>query len=201
MVSHPVTTVILAGGRGVRIGGNKGLQLLQGKPLLTWVLEKVKYASAEVLLNVNDVTGGYEKFGCRVIVDELEDWQGPLAGLQAALRVAQSDWIMTVPCDTPFLPDDLIDRLGNALDKSEAEAVVVVVGGYRQPTIALYRKQVLAKLGDFLAKRERKVNAWLDTLQVIEVEFDDVDLFNNINTPEELEQAQNKAAGLTLYSK
>ena len=190
MMGQVITTVILAGGQGTRIGGDKGLRHLHGRPLLAWVLDAVCCQSDEVLLSANDSREEYANFGCPVIADQTSGWAGPLAGLQSALRCARHDWVASVPCDTPFLPDDLIARLSVAV--GEAEAAVAVVEGRRQPTIALYRKNVLPKLDAYLAGGERKVGGWLDTLQVSEVVFDDAAAFININTLEELEGYNNR---------
>ena len=181
-----VTTVVLAGGLGKRMGGDKGLQILHGRPLLGWVLAAVGQESAAVFINANSLANAYAAFGCPLIADQLPDWPGPLAGLHAALLTASTDYVMTVPCDTPFLPANLISRLQAAMSEGGAEAAVAVAGGRRQPTVALYNKNVLPRLLDYLAGGGRKVNDWLDRLQLIEVVFDNVAEFDNINTQEDL---------------
>lgn len=189
MMRQPVTTVILAGGQGARIGGDKGLRILHGRPLLAWVLDAVRSQSDEVLISANGGREEYDAFGCPVIADQLTGWAGPLAGLQSALRCARHDWVASVPCDTPFLPSDLIAWLFATM--GEADAAVAAVEGRRQPTIALYRKTVLPRLDAWLASGERKVGGWLDTLQVNEVVFDDAAAFININTQQELKTHNN----------
>jgi molybdopterin-guanine dinucleotide biosynthesis protein A len=184
-----VSTVILAGGRGARIGGDKGLQVLRGRPLLLWVLEAVRGQSDEVLISANDKCAAgaeYASFGYPLIADITPDSAGPLAGLQAALSVARHAWVATVPCDTPFLPDDLLARLLAAA--GDAGAAVATVAGKRQPTIALYRKSVLPELNEYLASGERRVGGWLATLQTADAAFDDPGAFINVNTQQELEQ-------------
>lgn len=183
---NAVSTVILAGGLGTRIGGGKGLQYLHGRALLDWVLMVVRPQSAEVMISVHAHDVAYERDDCRLIVDQTQnDWIGPLAGLQSALCNARHDWIASVPCDTPFLPDDLIVRLSIAINPF-SEAVVAMVEGQRQPTVALYRKDVLPKLDDYLASGARKVGDWLNTLRVNEVVFEDAAGFANINSLSEL---------------
>lgn len=184
-----VTTVILAGGLGRRIGGDKGLQSLQGRALIDWVLVAVRRDSDEILINANTAQEAYAHFGYRVIADQLPDWQGPLAGLHAALLCAKTDYVMTVPCDTPFLPDNLLARLLDALMQCSTDAAVAVAGGYRQPAIALYRRNVLPRLLAYLDSGGRKVSDWLDTLQVSEVVFDNESDFDNINTLDDLARA------------
>ena len=186
---HAITTVILAGGLGKRIGGAKGLQLLRGKPLLGWVLDSVGGQSGEVLINVNGAPDDYARFGRRMIADRIPGWAGPLAGLHAALRAAQFDLVACVPCDTPFLPDDLLPRLLAAVGADAVDAAVAVAGGKRQPTIGLYRKSVLSGLDAYLHSGGRKVADWQDTLRLNEVVFDNAAAFANINSHDELVQA------------
>lgn len=187
----PVTTVILAGGLGKRMGGDKGLQILHGKPLMGWVLEAVRHESAEILINANSApdpsaTAAYAGFGYPLIADQMPDWPGPLAGLHAGLLSAAHDYVLTVPCDTPFLPANLLSRLQRGLLAQSAEAAVAVTGGRRQPAIALYHKNVLPKLEGYMGAGGRKVNDWLECLQLSEVVFDNAAEFDNINTQEDL---------------
>lgn len=184
-----VTTVILAGGLGRRIGGDKGLQTLHGRALIAWVLDAVSRDSDEILINANNSQAAYAHFGYPVIADQILDWQGPLAGLHAALLCAKTDYVLTVPCDTPFLPENLLARLLDALVQRSTDAAVAVVGGYRQPAIALYRRNVLPRLLAYLESGGRKVNDWLDTLQLSEVVFDNDADFDNINTLDDLNRA------------
>ena len=185
-----VTTVILAGGLGKRIGGNKAQKLLQGKPLIAWVLDSVGQHSAEILINANFSAEGFSQYGYRVVADQYTGNQGPLAGLHAAMACAKYRLVVTVPCDTPFLPHDLILRLLPAVAEGNAEAAVVVVEGCRQPTLAIYNRAVLPKLSKFLESGGRKVGDWLDTLIVNEVMFDNEIGFGNINSMADLESAE-----------
>lgn len=183
-----ITTVILAGGLGKRIGGDKGLQQLHGRALIEWVLDTVDKQCEEVLLNVNGEHGAYARFGRRIIADDTPGWVGPLAGLQSALRYARHDWVACVPCDTPFLPDDLLARLFAAASMDATETAVVVAEGKRQPTIALYHKNVLPGLDIYLASGGRKIKDWQDTLHLSEVVFDNATAFTNINSLDDLSQ-------------
>jgi len=181
-----ITTVILAGGLGTRIGGAKGLQSLHGRTLIDWVLDTVSGQSEEVLINVNAESDAYVRFGRRIIADQTSDWAGPLAGLQSAMHYAHHAWVASVPCDTPFLPDDLIARLFAAVRTNATEAAVAVVEKRRQPAIALYHKNVLPRLDAYLASGGRKVRDWQDTLHLSEVVFDNAIAFTNINSPDDL---------------
>ncbi|MDE2309621.1 MAG: molybdenum cofactor guanylyltransferase [Betaproteobacteria bacterium] len=179
---------------GTRIGGVKALQPLHGRTLIDWVLDAVSGQSGEVLINANEEHDAYVRFGRRIIADQTSDWAGPLAGLQSAMRHTRHDWVASVPCDTPFLPDDLMVRLFAAVGANAAEAAVAVVKGRRQPTIALYHKSVLPGLDAYLASGGRRVRDWQDTLQLSEVVFDNAIAFTNINSPDDLTLANRIAA-------
>lgn len=190
----PISTVILAGGLGTRIGGSKGLQPLHGRTLIDLVLDTVCRQSDEVLINVNDAHDAYVRFGHKIIADQTPGWTGPLAGLQSAMHCARHDWVACVPCDTPYLPDDLLARLFAAIKSEHAEAAVAVADGKRQPTIALYHKRVLPSLDAYLSSGGRKVTDWQNTLHRIEVVFDNAISFTNINSQDELTQANRMTA-------
>ncbi len=183
-----ITGVILAGGQGRRMGGvDKGLRELRGKPMIAWVLERFAPQVGEVLINANQNLDVYARFGYRVIADELGGFAGPLAGLQRGLSEASQPLVATVPCDSPFLPADLVARLGAALHAQQAQLAVARTGDQPHPVFCLCRRDVLPHLTRFLAGGGRKIDAWYMTLCVAEVAFDDEpDAFSNINTPEEL---------------
>lgn len=182
---RPITTVLLAGGEGRRIGGDKALQALHGRPLIEWVLDAIRSGSDEVLISANDNLDAYTAYGYQLVRDEAAGYAGPLAGLQAGLRRARNAWVACVPCDTPFLPPNLLSRLVQESDG--AECTVAVAADRRQPTIALYSKDVLAKLDNYLASGGRKVRDWQGSLRVREVVFNDIASFANINTRSELD--------------
>jgi molybdenum cofactor guanylyltransferase len=191
-----VTGVILAGGQGRRMGGvDKGLLSLDGRPLVQWVLERLAPQVGTVLINANQNLARYGEFGCTVLPDTVPGFAGPLAGLHAALSAAETPLILTVPCDSPFLPADLLQRLQRALDAENAELAVPRVGNQVHRAFALVRREILPKLDAFLASGERKVGLWHASLNVAQVGFDDEsDAFSNINTPEELAHCQKPPA-------
>ena len=188
-----VTGVILAGGQGRRMGGvDKGLRELRGKPMIEWVLERFAPQVDAVLINANQNLELYARYGHPVITDEIGGFAGPLAGLQCALRAARHPLLATVPCDSPFLPEDLVARLDTALQAGHAQLAVARTGNQPHPVFCLCRRDVLPHLTQFLAGGGRKIDAWYATLRVIEVAFDDApDAFSNINTPEELSAFEN----------
>jgi molybdopterin-guanine dinucleotide biosynthesis protein A len=140
-----------------------------------------------VLINANQNLARYAAFGCTVLPDRIPDFAGPLAGLHAALEQTATPLIATVPCDSPFLPLDLVQRLLAALVADEAELAVARAGGRAHRAFCLARRELLPKLDAFLAAGDRKVGLWHASLKVVEVDFDDeAAAFDNINTPEEL---------------
>jgi molybdopterin-guanine dinucleotide biosynthesis protein A len=183
-----ITGVILAGGLGRRMGGvDKGLQLLNEKPMVQWVLERFAPQVDELLINANQNTEQYGVFGHPVMPDQIPDFAGPLAGLHAALAKASHPLVATVPCDSPFLPADLISRLKTALDANNADLAVARTFDQPHPVFCLCRRKVLPHLTTFLESGGRKIDRWYETLQVVEVSFDDeAEAFSNINTRDEL---------------
>ena len=183
-----ITGVILAGGQGRRMGSvDKGLRELRGKPMIEWVLERLAPQVEAVLINANQNLERYAHFGHPVVTDEIGGYAGPLAGLQCALNAARHPLVATVPCDSPFLPADLVVRLDTALRARQAQLAVAKTGNQPHPVFCLCRRDVLPHLTQFLAGGGRKIDAWYATLRVVEVAFDDeADAFSNINTPQEL---------------
>ena len=184
----PVTGLVLAGGRGRRMGGvDKGLQPLDGKPLVAWVLERLEPQVGTLLINANQNLEAYGRFGKAVIADRIGGFAGPLAGLHAGLAACTTALLVSVPCDSPFLPRDLVARLRAGLEAAHAELAVVRSGGRLQPVFALMRRGVVDGLGDFLAGGGRKVEAWFASLAVATVDFPDAAAFANINSRAELD--------------
>lgn len=184
----PVTGIVLAGGLGRRMGGvDKGLQVLRGKPMVQWVIGRFAPQVDEVLINANQNLDAYRAFGHRVVPDAIGGFAGPLAGLHRGLSEARHDLVATVPCDSPFLPADLVDRLRAALERQDAALAVARTGDQAHPVFCLCRKTVLPGLTAFLESGGRKIDAWYAALTVAEVAFDDEPgAFSNINTEAEL---------------
>ena len=183
-----ISGLVLAGGQGSRMGGvDKGLQPFRGKPMVAHVLERLQPQVDEVLVNANRNAAEYERFGHRVIADEIAGFAGPLAGFERGLAHAKGDFLVTVPCDSPFLPTDLVSRLRNALEKEGADLAVAKTGEQAHPVFCLMRRSVLPSLREFLGSGQRKIDRWYSSLKVVEVPFDhEADAFLNINTREEL---------------
>ncbi len=188
-----ITGVILAGGRGSRMGGqDKGLLEWHGRPLVEYLLEALQPQVDAILINANRNQARYQQYHYPVISDELSDYQGPLAGFAAAMQAAQTDYILTIPCDAPELAADAAARLLTALQREQAEIAVAHDGERLQPVHALLPVSLLPSLQAFLAKGDRKIDLWYAQHRMVSVDFSDCrSTFRNINTPQqqaELEQ-------------
>lgn len=188
MSKPQITGVVLAGGLGRRMGGtDKGLQELRGQPMVHWVIERLAPQVDELLINANQNGERYAAFGHRVVPDQIPDFAGPLAGLHAALSAATHPLVATAPCDSPFLPADLISRLFSALTAANADLAVAKTFDQAHPVFCLCRRSVLPHLTEFLESGGRKIDRWYSTLNIVEVAFDDeAEAFENINTRDEL---------------
>lgn len=189
-----VTGILLAGGRARRMGGvDKGLIDLVGRPLAAHALARLVPQVEAVLINANRHADEYAALGARVVPDSLEDYPGPLAGLLAGMQAASTELVVTAPCDSPFLPQDLVARLRAALEAADAELAVAHDGQRQQPVFLLARTQLADDLRAWLADGGRKIDAWFDGHRVADADFSDVaagvtGAFRNINTPEERDE-------------
>jgi molybdopterin-guanine dinucleotide biosynthesis protein A len=190
-----ITGLILAGGRGSRMGSvDKGLQPLRGEPMAGHVLRRLAPQVGPLVINANRNLEVYRSFGVPVWPDELDGFAGPLAGLQTGLHRCATPYLATAPCDSPFLPADLVPRLTAALIEDDADLAVATIdetaGGRtvrrQQPVFCLLKVALLAHLNEYLAGGGRKVDAWYSSLRMAEAWFPDDTAFRNINTPEDL---------------
>ena len=193
MKESGVTGLILAGGMARRMGGgDKGLRRFRGKTLVEHAIERLAPQVDALIINANQNRDAYAALGYPVIADQLEGYAGPLAGLHAGLSACTTPLLATAPCDSPFLPLDLVPRLLAALETTGAQLAVAHSGGRAQPVFALCRREVLANLSTFLEGGGRKIDVWYAALKMVEVPFPDRTAFININTPEELERLESK---------
>ena len=195
-----VTGLILAGGRGSRMGGvDKGLQNFRGMPLALQTLMRLAPQVGEVMINANRNLGAYEAFGVPVWPDALADYAGPLAGFLTGLERCEPPYLVTVPCDTPLFPHDLVRRLGEALERDNADIAMASAreddGPTRtQPVFCLLRRELLESLVRFTHEGGRKIDAWTATHKTVIVPFDapgdEPRAFFNANTLAELHQLE-----------
>lgn len=190
-----VTGLVLAGGRGSRMGGvDKGLQLHRGVPLALHAMLRLAPQVGHVMINANRNLGAYESFGVPVWPDALPDFAGPLAGFLAGLEHCETPWLVTVPCDTPDFPLDLVERLGRHAEAEDAEIALAACpqdGVQRaQPVFCLMRASLLESLVRYTHGGGRKIDRWTAMHRAIEVPFDDPRAFFNANTLAELQRLQ-----------
>lgn len=208
-----VTGLILAGGKGMRMGGvDKGLQALKGRPLVTWVMQALGPQVQSLLLNANRNQDAYRALGVPVLADpplhpdQPNDhhtaYAGPLAGMLAGLRACHTPWLVTAPCDTPVLPTDYVARLYRAAQEKGSRIAMVraveQVGDTampagtlrRQPVFSLIHRELTDDLAQYLASGERKIDRWMDRHQPAMVDFEPATTsafaFANINTLQDL---------------
>ncbi len=183
-----ITGLILAGGRGERMGGaDKGWIDYRGRPLIAHAVERLAPQVQSVLISANRNIERYREI-TDIVTDAdakvvAEDYAGPLIGVLGGLRHARTDWIAIVPCDAPHFPHDLVERLARAANDTEAVASCARVAGALQPVFAMIRNSAAGSLASSITSGERTMHRWLASLHAVPVDFDDVEAFANINTP------------------
>ncbi len=192
----PVSALILAGGLATRMGGvDKGLVPFQSQPMIQHVITRLTPQVDEIIINANRELAYYNSLGYRVLQDEIADFAGPLAGIQLGLKHATHDLVVIVPCDSPLLPADLIEKLLAGLLKADADIAIATCGKNSHPVFCLCKKKLLNSLQEFLAKGNRKVNAWQKSQQYVEVDFgENNDAFENLNSQDDIIKLEGKLA-------
>jgi molybdopterin-guanine dinucleotide biosynthesis protein A len=191
-----ITGLILAGGRGSRMGGvDKGLQNHHGVPLAMHALLRLAPQVGQILINANRNLGAYESMGVPVWPDTLADYAGPLAGFLTGLERCETRYLVTVPCDSPLFPTDLVARLAQALDAADAEIAMAATrndsgASQVQPVFCLMKTELIESLVRFTQGGQRKIDKWTALHRCVEVPFDDALAFANANTPDELKALQ-----------
>ncbi len=194
-----ITGLILAGGRGSRMGGvDKGLQNHQGMSLAMHAVLRLGGQVGSLMINANRNLGAYESMGVPVWPDSLADYAGPLAGFLTGLEHCETPYLVTVPCDSPNFPDDLVQRLAQALSAEDAE--IAMAASYEmqgdaqrlqvQPVFCLMKSELIESLVRFTQSGQRKIDKWTAMHRCVLVPFDDGEAFANANTLEELQQLQ-----------
>lgn len=198
MHNNSLSWVILAGGRASRMGGNdKGLLMLRDKTLVETVYSRLSNQIELIRINANRNQSTYSKLA-EVHSDQIDGFQGPLAGIHASLNLSDTQWIGFTPCDTPNIPDDLVRRLSANLD-SKVDVYVAHDGKHAQPVFSVWNKRALPKLESFLQAGDRKIKLLLDRCNTQYIDFSDKpETFINLNTPEELTQFGNEMQRPTL---
>ena len=195
---NSVTALLLAGGRGSRMGHvDKGLQKFRGSTMASHVLQRLAPQVGGSAINANQNLDAYAAFAVPVWPDDLQGFEGPLAGLETGLRRCSTDYLVTAPCDSPFVPADLVARLAQALESEGADLALAeteepgadgVMRVQPQPVFALVKVSALPHLSAYLAGGGRRMDGWYASIKVVRVRFDDSAAFRNINTLHELQQ-------------
>ncbi len=185
-----VTGLILAGGRGSRMGGaDKGLLDFEGRPLVDWLAARLRPQVGALRVNANRHAEAYAALGFAVVADPalpgVDAFPGPLAGMLAGLLDAGTPWLCCVPCDSPLLPRDFVARMRSAVDATGADIGMASCDG-RQPVFALLRRSLADDLAEALIAGERKIDRWFARHALVEVDFaDHPEAFVNLNTPDD----------------
>ena len=195
IATEDITGVVLAGGRGSRMGGvDKGLQNHLGMPLALHAVMQLQLQVGHTMINANRNLSAYESMGVPVWPDPIAEFPGPLAGLLAGLEHCETPYLVTVPCDTPNFPADLVARLAQALAESDAEIAMAATREgdvvQVQPVFCLLQASLIESLVAFLHSGQRKIDKWTAQHRCVEVLFDDTAAFFNANTPDDLHRLQ-----------
>ena len=193
-----ITAVILAGGKARRMGGeDKGLIELHGRPLLDYIISGLRPQAGQLLVNANRNLERYRAFGYPVVEDIMGDYFGPLVGMATGMQACNTPYIMTVPCDSPFVPAGLADQLYQTLADTEADISVAHDGSRMQPVFALLRCELLPDLLTYLEGGGRKIDTWYTQHRLVFSDFSALpDTFLNLNTPEDRAILINRLKGI-----
>ena len=182
-----ITAVILAGGRAQRMGGqDKGLLPVQGKPMIEYIIDALKPQVGQILINANRSLDRYEQYGYQVVADIMGEYYGPLVGMASGIQHSKTEYVITVPCDSPLVPTDLVNILYRALHEDDAELAVAHDGERMQPVFALLRCDLLPDLLHYLEAGGRKIDTWYAQHRTALADFSSLsDAFMNINSPDD----------------
>jgi molybdenum cofactor guanylyltransferase len=194
---HDITAVILAGGKARRMDGeDKGLITLQGKPMIDYIISALRPQADDIIINANRNAEQYGAFGLPVVADMLGDYFGPLVGMATGMHTTDNPYIVTTPCDSPFIPGTLVETLYRALEDQQADISVAHDGARMQPVFALLRCELLPSLLAYLNEGGRKIDTWYSRHRLALADFSgSPDTFMNLNTPEDRIALESRIAG------
>ena len=193
ITKNDITGVILAGGRARRMGGaDKGLVLFNGKPLIEYVIDALEPQVGCLLINANRNHEKYRSYEFDVISDELADYCGPLAGMACVLNKIDTPYLVTVPCDTPFITDNLVKNLSSSIVHENTEISVAHNGERLQPVFCMMKKTLITSINEYLQNGGRKIDQWFEQHSVSIVDFSsNSECFENFNSKEEILTSEN----------
>jgi molybdopterin-guanine dinucleotide biosynthesis protein A len=188
-IKHTVTGVILSGGVARRMGCiDKGLVNINGKPMIEYMINKLEPQVSAIMINANRNEIAYQRYGFPVVADDYTGFNGPLAGMASCLRRVETEYMVTVPCDCPLIPVDLVARLYRDLVAKQADISVVNDGNRIHPVLVMLKKDMLDSMLAYMNEGRRKVDTWLSQHALAETDFsDEADAFYNINNMEDIE--------------
>jgi len=188
MATDNITAIILAGGQARRMGGqDKGLIQLAQKPMIEYVLNAIEPQVGTIIINANRNQAIYEKYGFPVVADQIGGYCGPLAGMASGLQISKTPFIVTAPCDSPLIPDNLVHKLYSTLQQENADICTAYANERLQPVFTLMKTKLLSSMLDFLNNGERKIDRWFEKHHLAIADFSDqAETFININSEEEL---------------
>jgi molybdopterin-guanine dinucleotide biosynthesis protein A len=194
-----ITGVILAGGRAQRMGGiDKGLILINGRPMVEHVIAALRAEIDSLLINANRNLEQYAAFGYPVVPDIMDGYLGPLAGMASGMRACATRYIVTAPCDSPLVANNLVRRLYETLAREGADISVAHDGERAHPVFALMRRDLLPNLLDYLNAGERKIDRWYAQHRLAVAYFRDApEAFLNVNSPQERAELENRLTAVT----
>ncbi len=194
---NDITAVILAGGKARRMDGeDKGLINLNGRAMIDYIISALRPQAGNIIINANRNPQQYGIYGLPVVADMLGDYFGPLVGMATGMHTTDRPYIVTVPCDSPFIPGTLVETLFRSLDEQQADISVAHDGTRMQPVFALLRCELLPGLLAYLDEGGRKIDTWYDQQRLAIADFSDTpDTFLNLNTPEDKLALENRMAG------
>ncbi len=185
--SKNVCAVVLAGGKATRMGGqDKGLVEIAGESIVSRICRQLEPQAGKLVINANRNLEQYRKFGFEVITDILEDYQGPLAGMLSTLQLTDKEWVLTAPCDGPFISPAYCKRMITATSENSVKLAVASDGDRLQPVYALIHQDLTDSLEKYIQSGDRKIDRWFGMHPYETVNFVDcTEMFTNINTPEQ----------------
>lgn len=194
MSNKDITAIILAGGQGKRMGGkDKGLIPLLQKPMIEYVLDAITPQVGKVIINTNSPPDRYTQYALTIVADQQQGYCGPLAGMASGLQISKTPYVITVPCDSPLIPDDFVQKLYMTLQNEDAEIATVCCNGRLQPVFALISSALLPSILDCLAHGEYKIDRWFAKHRLAIHDFSvQAERFININSAVELQKIEQR---------
>ena len=196
-----VTGVVLAGGLARRMNNqDKGLINYKGRPMVSYAIAALNAVADQTLINANRNREQYQAFGLPVVADQTGNFDGPLAGVLTAMIYTDADILVVMPCDSPLIKAEHLQKLLAARAENNADAAVAFDGKRLHPVFLAIKTSLKSSLQDYLASGQRKVDRWLEQQKMVKVDFsNEPEIFTNINTLTELSELEDKAESTAYH--